>query len=308
MTARSTPTRPPPACSSRWRRRAARSACSAPSSTQPGLRAVSLALSAGDTSVRVRVRSDLDPRGRSAPGTFTPTLTSTLPRDTVGYLGFPGLVKAAPLLLSVGGIGGGSVTETVRLIDQAGRTLREQGVDFARDLLPLLGGEVAVAAVPVDGNPALVLVAKVADAAATTAALRRLEPALAKLFAAADGAAPSFGDAQAGGIAVRRLDAGGGVELDYALQDGVLALSAGAAPLAAVLRPKGSISENPDYKAVIPDSQSELTSIVFFDFSQLLTFFEPLGLGGDLGEIRAVGLTSTGGKAQSTAELTFEIP
>lgn len=277
---------------------------------QPGLRAVSLALTAEGTSAKVQVRSDLDPSGRVKPVTFDPTLTSALPRATIGYLGFPGLTKAAPLLLSLGSIGaaGGSAADTARLIEEAGRTLRAQGVDFARDLLPLLGGEVAVAVVPVDRAPALVLLAKVRDGAATTAALRRLEPALAQLFAPADGAAPSFADAQVGGIAARRLDAGGGVELDYALHDGILALSTGTAPLASVLRPRGSLVENPDYKAVIPDTQSELTSIVFFDFSQLLSFFEPLGLTADLGEIRAVGLTSTGGEAQTTAELTFEIP
>ncbi|MDO8184576.1 DUF3352 domain-containing protein [Conexibacter sp. JD483] len=281
---------------------------------QPSLRAVALTVSAAGTSMRVRIRSDLDPSSRVRPATFAPTLMKALPRATIGYLGFPGLAKAAPLLLSLGGVGGGSATETLRLVQAAERTLRAQGVDFGRDLLPLLGGEVAVAIVPVGRTPSLVLLAKVRDEAAGAAGLRRLEPALARLFATADGAAPAFADAPVGGIAARRLDAGGGVELDYALADGMLALSTGAAPLAAVLRPQGSIDENPDYKAVIPDSQSELTSIVFFDFSQLLTFFEPLGLtadsglGADLQRVRAVGLTSTGEKAQSTAELTFEIP
>jgi hypothetical protein len=57
-----------------------------------------------------------------------------------------------------------------------------------------------------------------------------------------------------------------------------------------------------------------LTSIVFFDFSQLLSLFEPLGLTGasglfaDLQSVRAVGLTSMSEEAQTTAELTFEIP
>jgi len=277
---------------------------------QPALRAVALTLTADGTRAHIRVRSDLDPRGRVRPATFRPTLAGALPRDAIGYLGFPSLTKAVPLLLSVGGVGGagGSAGETAQLVEQAGRALRAEGVDFARDLLPLLGGEVAVAVVPVDGTPALALLAKVRDGAATAAALRRLEPALAKLFATGDGAAPSFADAQIGGIAARRLDAGGGAELDYALHDGVLALATGTAPLAAVLRARGSIVENPDYRAVIPDSESELTSIVFFDFSQLLSFFEPLGSTADLREVRAVGLTSTGGEAQTTAELTFEIP
>jgi hypothetical protein len=298
---------------------------------QPGLRATGLSLSAGEHDARVRIETVLDARGRTRPATFEPTLTSAVPADAIAYLGFPGLERAAPLLLSLGGLGAGAgagaggadgaaagaagiAGDTAALLTQAGRLLAADGVDFARDVLPLFGGEVAIVGVPVDGAPQLALLARVGDEGRAAAGLRRLEPAIARLFTPEGGAAPAFADGRAGGVASRRLQSDEGFELDYALSRGTLAVSTSAAALAAVVRPRGSIGDNPDYKAVIPDSQSELTSIVFFDFSQLLSLFEPLGLtsdsglGADLQRISAVGLTSTGGEAQTTAELTFEIP
>lgn len=291
---------------------------------QPGLRATGLSLSAEEHAARVRITTVLDARGRTRPATFTPTLAGSVPADAIAYLGFPGLERAAPLLLSLGGLGGagaagsgsgaaGLAGDTAALLSQAGRLLAADGVDFARDVLPLFGGEVAIVAVEVDGAPQLALLARVGDAGRAAAGLRRLEPAIARLFTPAGGAAPTFSDARAGGVASRRLESGEGFEVDYALSRGTLAVSTSAAALAAVVRPRGAIDGNADYKAVIHDSQSELTSIVFFDFSQLLSLFEPLGLtsdsglGADLQRIRAVGLTSTG-EAQTTAELTFEIP
>jgi hypothetical protein len=298
---------------------------------QRGLRATALSVTAGAREASVQVRAVLDARGRTRPPTFTPGLTRSVPADALAYLGFPGLERAAPLLLGLGGLGGlgggaggaggaagaaaGALgADTGALVREAGRLLAASGVDFARDVLPLFGSEVGVVVLDTGGGvPGIALLARVRDGAATSAGLRRLEPAIARLFAPAGGAAPSFADVNVGGVAARRLQADG-VELDYALRGDMLALSTNQDTLDAVLHPRGSISENPDYRAVIPDSQSELTSIVFFDFSQLLSLFEPLGLtsdsglGANLQRIRAVGLTSMSGEDQTTAELTFEIP
>jgi hypothetical protein len=281
---------------------------------QPGLRAAAIAVSAGKTTARVSVRQLLDPRGRSAAPRFTPTLTRSVPERALAYAGFTSVERAVPLLFGLGGVGGGTVGDTAELVRAAGRVLSDSGVSFARDVLPLFGKEVAVTIVDANGAPGVVLLARTPDEQRTATALRGLEPAIAKLFAPEGGVAPAFGDGRVGDVATRKLQTSDGVELHYALHDGTLALSTSEAALASVLRPQGTIADNPDYKAVIPDSQSELTSIVFFDFSQLLSLFEPLGLTGasglfaDLQSVRAVGLTSLSGEAQTTAELTFEIP
>lgn len=281
---------------------------------QPGLRAAGIAVTAEQKTARLSARQVLDPRGRRAPPSFTPSLTNSVPRRALAYAGFTSVERAVPLLFGLGGVGGGGVSDTAALVREAGRLLEASGVSFARDVLPLFGREVAVAVVDAGGTPAVALLARVGDAGRTATALRNLEPAIARLFAPEGAEAPAFADGSAGGVATRALVAGDGAEIHYAVHDGTLALSTSPAALAAVLRPDGSIADNPDYKAVIPDSQSELTSIVFFDFSQLLSIFEPLGLTGasglfaDLQSVRAVGLTSMSGEAQSTAELTFEIP
>lgn len=280
---------------------------------QRGLRATALSLTADGSTARVRVHAILDPRARGASPTFTPTLTRSVPREALAYAGFSGIERAAPMLLGLGGLTGVG-GDTSGLLEQAGRVLADSGVNFVRDVLPLFGKEVAITLVEADGAPAVALLARTPDEERTSAALSRLEPAIARLFVPAGGDAPRFTTVDVGGTPVRRLASGDGAELYYTVAGGTLALSTSRDALAQVVRPKGTIVEDPDYEAVIPDTQSELTSIVFFDFSQLLSLFEPLGLTGDSGlaadlqRVRAVGLTSRSGEAQTTAELTFEIP
>ena len=59
-----------------------------------------------------------------------------------------------------------------------------------------------------------------------------------------------------------------------------------------------------------------MTSLLFLDFSQLLSLGEQIGLMGrgrirallpDLQKIRTIGLSSTSGEADSTAELSLRI-
>jgi hypothetical protein len=288
---------------------------------QRGLLAAGMSVSARGDTASVHVRQVLDPRQHNASSTFTPTLTRLVPRSALAYAGFAGLQRALPLLLGVSGISGltgvggagGLGADTATLIRQAGRLLADQGVSFARDILPLLGGEVAVALVQVDRAPGVVLLASVPDEGQARTALRGLEPAIARLFAPASGPAPSFTDVRAGAAAARQLKASGGVELDYAVGRGVLAVSTSADALSAVLAGSGSIADSPAFKTVISDPAAKATSIVFFDFSQLLSLFEPKGstdsgLATELRRIRTAGFTSTSGESQTTAELTFEIP
>ena len=112
-------------------------------------------VSAGAETATVHVRQVLDPRGRSAGSRFTPTLTRSVPRRAFAYAGFTSVERAAPLLFGLSGIGGG-VGETTTLVREAGRLLADNGVDFARDVLPLFGREVAVAVLDAGGSPGLV--------------------------------------------------------------------------------------------------------------------------------------------------------
>jgi hypothetical protein len=69
-------------------------------------------------------------------------------------------------------------------------------------------------------------------------------------------------------------------------------------------------------RVTLADHPQEVTSLVFLDLSQLLTLAEQTGmlrgaryraLRPDIAHIRAAGLDSTRGEADSTAELTLQI-
>ena len=75
-------------------------------------------------------------------------------------------------------------------------------------------------------------------------------------------------------------------------------------------------SQEPGYQQTLSDQPRPVTSLVFFDFSQLVRLAERTGmtrsasfrtLRPDLETIRAVGLETTRGRADSTAEITLQI-
>jgi hypothetical protein len=71
------------------------------------------------------------------------------------------------------------------------------------------------------------------------------------------------------------------------------------------------------YRATLSSHPQRVTSLLFLDFTQLLSLGEQTGLArsarlralrADLDKIRAIGLDSTSGEADSTAELYLQIP
>ena len=86
--------------------------------------------------------------------------------------------------------------------------------------------------------------------------------------------------------------------------------------IAAVLARGRGLPSDAAYRAVLGSRPKDLTSLVFLDFSQLLSLGEQTGLArsagyhllrADLQKIRAIGLHSTSGKTYSTAELFLQI-
>jgi hypothetical protein len=73
----------------------------------------------------------------------------------------------------------------------------------------------------------------------------------------------------------------------------------------------------PIHRATVGGGRKRLTSLLFLDVSQLLSLGEQTGLTRsawyqalrpDLHKVRAIGLSSTSGEADSTAELFLQIP
>jgi hypothetical protein len=76
------------------------------------------------------------------------------------------------------------------------------------------------------------------------------------------------------------------------------------------------MSADASHRTAVGDQANRLTSLVFLDFSQLLSLAEQIGsthgarvgaIGPDLARIHAVGVISAAGKNDTTAELFLQI-
>jgi hypothetical protein len=294
---------------------------------QPALTAATISVSAVLGGARVRVHGAIDPMlarlSGPAPGPFTPTLTDLMPAGASVLLDVRGLSRVAPRVLAAaaaGGLGRG----VGPLLGRLGSALRSEGVDIER-ILSIFSGETAVALSPATSGSAghgtaLVIVTRTRHQAATREALAALELPLAQLFpppSAGAGQAAVFSDVQVAGVTAHQLSLAPGIQLDYAVFHNLVVLATSLQAIAAVARHSHPLSGEPAYEATLGNRPEQVTSLLFLDFSQLLHLGEQTGLTGsarltalrpDLRKIRAIGLASTRGEADTTAELFLQIP
>ena len=128
---------------------------------------------------------------------------------------------------------------------------------------------------------------------------------------------PEFGDVDVAGITAHQLMLAPGLELVYAVTHGLVVVSTSVRALGNVIKHARSMADDPRYRAATASGPAQVTALLFFDFSQLLGLGEQTGLihGAqltallpDLQKIRAIGLDSTGGESDTTAELFIDIP
>jgi hypothetical protein len=291
---------------------------------QPALTGATVSLSPAPGGVRVQVHSMMEPSraGRSGPRPipFTPTLADAMPAGSTMLLDVHGLQRAAPRILdtaAAAGVGG----QIRPLLRSLGAGLASQGVNVAR-VASIFSGETAVALAPAGAGrgPALVIVTRTSHEAATRTLLAGLELPLAQLFpppSSGPGAVPEFGDIPVAGVTAHRLALAPGLELDYAVSHGLVAVSTSLRALAGVIRHARSLPDERSYRAALANGPSQVTSLLFLDFSQLLSLGEQTGLmhgpqvaalRPDLEKIRAIGLDSTSGESDTTSELFIDIP
>jgi hypothetical protein len=107
-----------------------------------------------------------------------------------------------------------------------------------------------------------------------------------------------------------------GLQLDYAVFDGLVVVSTSLNGIAEIARIGHSLAADAAYRRAFRDRPAHVTSLLFLDFSQLLSLAEQTGLvrgsrlgrlGPDLAQIKAIGASSTSGEADTTAELFLEI-
>jgi hypothetical protein len=286
--------------------------------SQPALAGVAISLTPASRGIDVRVHSALVPslaalHGPSAPA-LRPSLPKVVPSGSMLMLDSGSLDAIAPRILAAGataGIGG----RIGPMLSRLGAALSAQGVNV-QDLVSIFHGESALAVVPTpSGTPALVVLARTRHPRRAQAALTALEAPLADLFAppgSGAGQAPVFNDSLLDGATVHVLSLAPGLQFDYAVSRGLLIISTSIDGIRSVLASGRALQADAAYRAALAPGPTKSTSLVFLDFSQLLSLGEQTGLArsagdgrlrADLEKIRAIGLRSTSGKNDSTVEL-----
>ncbi|MFL5889629.1 MAG: DUF3352 domain-containing protein [Solirubrobacteraceae bacterium] len=291
---------------------------------QPALEAVGASVTASGGKAQLTVHTALDQAlAKATPATFkpfSPELVSDVPSGTLAYLGLAGLDRAAARLLALAGASGVNGAGLAQLAARARATLeRRAGVDLDRDVLSVLRGEAGLFVLPAVPAPTLAVVAKTPDEKRTREALAKLQLPLARLFAPPStgaGQAPTFQDRDIGGVDAFQLRLTPTVELDYAVFDGKLVIATSLAGIRRIKDDKQSLSDDAAFQSVLSSRPSRVTSLVFLDFGQLLSLSERTGLGqdpaylavrDDLHRVRAVGMATSAGKDETTAEITIAL-
>jgi hypothetical protein len=285
---------------------------------EPALAGTAISVSPTGAGAAVQVHSALDPRlahiGSGANASFTPTLQTVIPAGSSLMLDVSGLDRIASHVLAAGATGG-LAANLGPLLSRLGSALSAEGVNV-QSIESLFSGETAVAVGP-DGK--LTIVTRTRHTAATAAQLANLEVPLSELFPApssGSGQVPEFGQRQIGGVTAHQLSLAPGLQFDYAVFHGLVVISTSLSGIGAVATHARSVAGEKPYQDTLGGRPGRVTSLVFLDLSQLLSLAEQTGLfrgarykllRPDLQRVRAVGLTSTRGEADSTAELFLQI-
>jgi hypothetical protein len=291
---------------------------------RPTLEGTMISVSANSDGADVRIHSALGggaARGSRAsrlrPLSFTPTLQSVLPARSTLMLDVDGLDRAAPELLRAATTAGFAAS-VAPLLARLGAALAAQRVSVQK-ITSVFHGETAVAISP-GPTPSLLIVARTSNEAATRSELAQIEAPLTALFpapSAGPGQIPGLADQQVGRVTVHELGLGAGLQIDYAVFNGLVVVSTSVAAIDEVLSRSHSLADEQDYEMGLKGRPSELSSVLFTDFSQLLSLGEQTGLTSgarvrellpDLEKVRAIGLSSTSGESDTTTELRLEIP
>jgi hypothetical protein len=296
---------------------------------QPALDGTAISVMPVSGGVQVLIHSALSPALKRLGGgptpPFRPTLQADAPTGAALFLDTDGLDNAAPQVFKAAAAAG-IAGRIGPLLQRLGDALAAEGVS-PRSLVSIFSGETAVAVLPGGPGasassrpPAVIIIARTNDEAQTRATLASMEVPLAQLFAApasGPGQAPVFNDVQVGGVTAHELSLTPGLQLDYAVFDGRVVVSTSRDGIAAVVSHRRAIAADPEFRTTLATRPQRVSSLLFLDLSQLLSLGEQTGLTPsgrfraltpDLERVRGVGMDSSSGEADTTAELYLQIP
>jgi hypothetical protein len=288
---------------------------------QPGLQGVALAAGAEDDGrLRVVTHSALDPQqqGRGGFEPFEPALLDAVPGDALAYLGASGVSAALQRLVVSAVAGSGQGGEVTDLLSRLGRDLDEQtGGGLQDDLLGLFDGEVALVIQRSLPAPVLSIITRTEDEAATRRTLDGLRDPLAKLLRPSGDAELTWEAQDLDGTDAWTLTLPNGAQITYAVAEGRLMISTSPDGIRAIMSSDDSLEDADAFEEVLGERPDQVGTLGFLDFSQLLELGEQTGLNDsqaylrsrdDLHKVRAIGVSSTSGEGESTAEILVSIP
>ncbi len=291
---------------------------------RPALSAAAISLSPGGSSLGIDVHSTLVPKpGRASPSRpvqFSPTLTGVLPAHSMLLLDAKGLRASVPKLLGLA-TRVGILGRLGPLLSRLGSALAAEGVNL-RQVLGAFSGETAIALVPgrQGSGPAPVILTRTAHPAATRAVLANLDGPLSQVFAPPSGSPgrlPQAKESTVARVPVQELSLAPGLGLDYAVGHGLVVVSTELTGITDVLGRSKPISATKSFQSVLSDHRGRVTSLVFFDLSQLLRLGEQTGLIGGARQatlwsaaekIHAAALESWRGAGDTTTRIRLQIP
>ena len=289
---------------------------------QPSLESVAVAFGAEDDGAKATVHSALNADAKRASGEgkpFSPSLHTEVPRDALAYYGLNGIAGplARVLTASVSGASAGGLGPALARLQQ--ELQKRTSGRLQRDLLDLFEGEVAFTVLKSIPAPSLSVIAKTEDEDATAQTLAELEPSIARLLRArSEGEAPKWSERDLGdAVTAHTLTLPTGASLSYAVFEERLVLSTSADAIKRIKDADEALGDADAFEEVTEGRPDEVGSLGFLDFSQLLELGEQTGLNedraylaarDDLQKIRAVGISSTGGEEETTAEIRLSIP
>lgn len=290
--------------------------------SQPSMLGAAVSVSAQGSGLGMFVHEALDstvPGAQSARlSSFTPTLQRVLPGGSTMFFDAENLSKWGPAVLTdLARIG--MLKQMPDLLRRLGGALIAEGGDV-RQVLSLFSGETAVALATGSGTPALIIVTRTSDEAAARRTLASLEGPLTQAFATPSngaGVEPEVNDVQVDGVTAHQLALGPGVTLDYAVYRGLVVVSSSLHGIGDVVARRGQLGNAPAFRAALAGRPEKVSSLGFMTSTQLLGLGEQTTLSQgavfralvpDLQRVQAVGMYSTRGEPDTTAELFLHIP
>jgi Protein of unknown function (DUF3352) len=281
---------------------------------------VAMAVVASDEGIDLDIRSELDAaRAKAQPGffaafpSFEPTLTDSLPADSLAYVGMadPGHTLVSLIEQASADQPGiaAAVAGLVKRVKQLGK------VDVETELLPSLGGEAAFALQPSpskSGVPYLEFLSSGIDARRAGDALASLQAPIADALNPSTGQAPTFSQQEIGGVTAHSVRLSPTVDLTYAIAGTLLLIATDPVAVRQLSGEDGGLAHDESFRAATDGLPNSVSVLSYLNLEGLLTLGEQAGLAQDpayeafapeLRKLRALGLAVR----QSPSELATDV-